>query len=128
MLASFANTAGGLVLIGSWVWMWQGVPIVVVFIGGALFIQGAYTILYAHGELEPWGDVATGALFAGEALASCVGISGLVQTILHNFNTGDFELAPALASAMMLVQALLAMSYLVLSGRLRPRTARSTRP
>ena len=127
MLASFANTAGGLVLMGSWALMWQRMPIVVGVIGGALLFQGAYTILYAHGELEPWGGVATGALFAGQALSFCVGISGLIQTILHNPRTGDIEMVPALAGAMMLVQALLAISYLLLSGRLRPRAAQSAR-
>jgi hypothetical protein len=56
MLASFANCAGGLVLIATWASMWQRVPMIVLFIGGSLLIQGLYTILYLHGELDHfWG-------------------------------------------------------------------------
>jgi hypothetical protein len=73
MLASIANCVGGLVLIATWATMWQHVPIIVLFIGGSLLIQGGYTILYLRGDLDRWGDLATGALFAGEGLAACVG-------------------------------------------------------
>src|ERR1700730_2866490 len=97
MLASIANVAGGLVLIATWATMWQRVPIIVLFIGGSLLIQGAYTILYLRGDLHGWKGVATGALFAGEALAGCVGAGGLVQGLIHNANTADGEMAPVLA-------------------------------
>lgn len=126
MLASFANAAAGLVLIATWTLMWQHIPIVAAFIGASLLIQGAYTILYVHGELGQWGDVATGALFAGQALALCVGILGVIQAILHNLNTGAVEIAPVLAGALMLVQALLTLAYLIESGLLRPRSRRSS--
>jgi hypothetical protein len=121
ILASFANCAGGLVLIGTWATMWQRVPIIVLFIGGSLLIQGAYTILYLHGELDRWRDLATGALFAGESLSAVVGAGGLIQGIAHNINNADMEMAPVLAGLLMLVQALLALLYLFLTDRLRPR-------
>jgi len=121
MLASFANCAGGLVLIGTWATMWQRVPIIVLFIGGSLLIQGAYTILYVHGELDRWRDLATGALFAGESLSAVVGAGGLIQGIAHNINNADMEMAPVLAGLLMLVQALLALLYLVVTDKLRPR-------
>jgi hypothetical protein len=122
MLASFANCAGGLVLIATWAAMPQRVPIIVLFIGGSLLIQGAFTILYLHGELDHfWGDVPTGALFAGEGLAACVGAGGLILGVLHNVNNADMEMAPVLAGLLMLVQALLALLYLFLTDRLRPR-------
>ena len=121
MLASFANCAGGLVLIGTWATMWQRVPIVVLVIGGSLVIQGGYTILYLHGELDCWRDLATGALFAGESLSAVVGAGGLIQGIAHNINNADMEMAPVLAGLLMLVQALLALLYLVVNDRLRPR-------
>jgi len=127
MLASFANTAAGLVFIATSAMMWQRVPIVMAIIGGSLLIQGAYTILYAHGELEPWGDVSTGALFAGQTLAFCVGVSGLIAAIIHNLSAGDIEMAPVIAGALMLVQALLAVAYLFQGGRLRPRIRGSAR-
>jgi hypothetical protein len=120
MLASIANCAGGLVLIATWAMMWQHVPIIVLFIGGSLLIQGAYTILYLRGDLDRWGDLATGALFAGEGLSACIGAGGLIQGIIHNINTADMEMAPVLAGLLMLVQALLALLYLWVSGRLRP--------
>lgn len=120
MLASIANCAGGLVLIATWATMWQHVPIIVLFIGGSLLIQGAYTILYLRGDLDRWGDLATGALFAGEGLSACIGAGGLIQGVIHNINTADMEMAPVLAGLLMLVQAVLALLYLWVSGRLRP--------
>ena len=120
MLASFANCAGGLVLIATWATMWQRVPIIVLFIGGSLLIQGAYTILYLQGDLDRWRDLATGALFAGEALSACVGAGGLIQGIIHNMQHDDMEMAPVLAGLLMLTQAVLALLYLVAMNRLRP--------
>jgi hypothetical protein len=121
MLASVANVAGGIVLIGTWAAMWQRVPIIVLAIGGSLLIQGAYTILYLRGDLARWGDLPTGALFAGEALSAVVGAGGLIQGVAHNINNADMEMAPVLAGLLMLVQALLALLYLLLANRLRPR-------
>jgi hypothetical protein len=121
MLASIANVAGGLVLIGTWATMWQRVPIIVLAIGGSLLIQGAYTILYLRGDLARWGDLPTGALFAGEALSAVVGAGGLIQSVAHNINNADMEMAPVLAGLLMLVQALLALLYLSLTNKLRPR-------
>lgn len=121
MLASIANVAGGLVLIGTWASMWQRVPIIVLAIGGSLLIQGAYTILYLRGDLARWGDLATGALFAGESLSAAVGAGGLIQGILHNVNNADAEMAPVLAGLLMVVQAALALLYLLMTNQLRPR-------
>ena len=121
MVASFANCAGGIVLIATWATTWQRVPPIVLFIGGSLLIQGAYTILYLHGELERWGEIPTGALLAGEGLAACVGAGGLVLGILHNINHADMEMAPVLAGLLMFAQAVLALIYLLATDRLRPR-------
>ena len=121
MLASIANCAGGLVLIATWAAMWERVPIIVLFIGGSLLIQGGYTLLYLHGDLERWGGLATGALFAGQGLAACVGAGGLVQGIIHNMKTADMEMAPVLAGFLMLAQAILALLFLLTTNRLRPR-------
>jgi hypothetical protein len=120
LLASIANCAGGLVLIATWATMWQHVPIIVLAIGGSLLIQGVYTILYLRGVLDRWGDLATGALFAGESLSAVVGAGGMIQGIAHNINNADMEMAPVLAGLLMLVQALLALLYLLLTGKLRP--------
>jgi hypothetical protein len=121
ILASIANCAGGLVLIFTWATMSQRVPIIVLFIGMSLLIQGGFTVLYLRGDLDSWGGLATGALFAGEGLAACVGAGGLIQGIIHNINNADMEMAPVLAGVLMLVQAVLALLYLFLGDRLRPR-------
>lgn len=112
ILASVANCVGGLVLIATWALMWQHVPVIVLFIGGSLLIQGAYTILYMRGDLDRWGDLATGALFAGESLSAFVGAGGLIEGIVHNINNADMEMAPVLAGSLMLAHAVLALLYL----------------
>ena len=115
MSASIANCAGGIVLIATWGLMSERVPIVVLFIGLSLLIQGAYTLLYIHGELEPWGDLATGAFFAGEGLSACVGLAMLAMGSTHNLQHDDMEMAPVLAGLLMLVQAILALLYLMMT-------------
>lgn len=120
LLASIANIAGGLVLIVTWATMWRRVPPIVLFIGGSLVIQGVYTVLYLRGDLDRWGDLATGALFAGECLSACVGAGGLIQGIVYNINNADMEMAPMLAGGLMLTQAVIALLYLLLTGSLRP--------
>lgn len=120
MLTSFANTAAGLVLIGTWATMWQRVPIIVLLIGGSLLIQGGYAILYLHGDFDFWRDLATGALFAGQALALCVGAVMLVHAILYNLSTADLEMAPVLAGFLMFAHGILSLIYLYDSDRLRP--------
>ena len=125
LIASGLNCAGGLVLIATWATMSQRVPIIVLFIGGSLLIQGVYTILYLRGDLNRWEDLSTGALFAGEGLSACVGAGGLIQGIIHNMNTADAEMAPVLAGLLMLVQAVLALVYLLVTGRLAPRLKNS---
>jgi hypothetical protein len=118
-LSSIANCAGGLVLIATWAAMWQRVPIIVLFIGSALLVQGAYTILFLNRALDSWGELAVGALFAGETLAACVGAFGLIQGIIYNNRHADMEMAPVLAGLLMLTQAGLALVYLLVSERVR---------
>jgi hypothetical protein len=120
MLASIANCAAGIVLIATWASMSERVPIIVLFIGLSLLIQGAYTILYLRGDLDHWGALATGALFAGEGLAACVGAGGLIEGIIHNIQHADMEMAPVLAGLLMLVQAILALLYLLVTNKLTP--------
>ena len=121
MLFSIANCAGGLVLIATWGAMSQRVPVIVLFIGGSLLIQGAYTLLYMHGELDRWGDLATGALFAGEGLSACVGLAMLVLGIIHNMQHDDLEMAPVLAGALLFLQAVLVLLYLLATNAFKPR-------
>ena len=120
LLASIANCAGGLVLIGTWGAMWERVPLIVLFIGTSLLIQGAYTLLYLRGTFDRWGELATGALFAGEGLAGFVGLGGLIQGIIHNIQNSDMEMAPVLAGLLMATHALLALFFLLANNKLKP--------
>ena len=120
VVASLANCAGGLVLIATWALMWQHVPLIVLFIGASLLIQGAYTLLYLRGALDRWGELATGALFAGEGLAGFVGLGGLIQGIIHNIQNADMEMAPVLAGLLMATHALLALFFLLANNKLKP--------
>jgi len=86
----------------------------------SLLIQGGYTILYLRGDLEVWGDLATGALIAGEGLSFCVGLGGLIQGVIHNIQNADMEMAPVLAGLLMVSQATLALLYLLANNRLKP--------
>ena len=122
MVASFANCAGGIVLILTWATMWQRVPIIVLFIGASLLIQGAYTIVYLQGGLSRWGELATGAFFAGEGLAGFVGLGGLVAGIIHNIEHADMVMEPVLAGLLMATHALLALFYLIANHKLTART------
>jgi len=45
----------------------------------------------------------------------------LIEGIIHNMKTADLEMAPVLAGLLMLIQALLALLYLFVTDRLRPR-------
>ena len=90
-------------------------------VGGSLLIQGAYTILYLRGDFARWGDLPTGALFAGQALSAVVGVGTLIQGVAHNINNADMEMAPVLAGLLMLAQAVLALLYLLVTDLLRPR-------
>jgi hypothetical protein len=50
-----------------------------------------------------------------------VGAGGLIQGIVYNINNADMEMAPVLAGALMLTQAVIALLYLLLTDSLRPR-------
>jgi hypothetical protein len=46
---------------------------------------------------------------------------GLIQGIIHNISNPDLEMAPVLAGLLMLGQAMLALLYLLVTDKLRPR-------
>jgi uncharacterized membrane protein len=126
ILASIANCVGGVVLIAAKAMHYGRLPIIVPFVGGLLLIQGAYTLLYLEGGLDRWGRLATSALFAGESLSVCVGVGGLIEGIAHYFDYAEWEMPPVVAGLLLLVQALLALLYLIVIDRLRAR--RDVRP
>ena len=129
MLSSFANIAGGLVLFGTWAINFatdpqHHVPPIVFAIGGSMIIQGAYTAAYLLSRWRPWGDLATGALLAGQLISGCVGLGLLLVAIFHfpRASNGGVEPGPVLAALLIGVNALLALILLVARGALKPKT------
>jgi hypothetical protein len=126
-LSSSANVLAGAVLVFTWAANAvtdprHHVPIIVFAIGTSMIIQGLYSAGYALGWWEAWGDLAAGALLAGQLIAGCAGLGMLVAGIAHNASNSDAEMAPVLAGLMIGVNALLALIVLAKSGALRPRT------
>src|SRR3954468_12643412 len=119
LFASFANCAGGLVLIA------PGRPCTNAY-PSSCFLSAprcsfrADTRFYIYRASSIAGAESPGAMFAGEGLAACVGAAGLIQGIIHNMQHDDMEMAPVLAGFLMLTQAVLALIYLVASNKLRP--------
>lgn len=121
--SSVANVLGGSVLFLTWAvnWAWdpdRHVPLVVLAIGGAMAIQGLYSIGYSLGWWNPWKEIAAGAMLAGQLISGCVGLALLVAGIAHNSSTGDTEMVPVLAGILISGNALVALALLVTSGNL----------
>jgi hypothetical protein len=124
-VSSFANVLAGAVLFVTWASNWatdpgRHVPIIVFAIGGAMMIQGLYSIGYALGWWRAWGDLAAGALLAGQLISGCVGLGMLIAAIAHNASQSDGEMVPVVAGLMFGVNALLGLVILVQSGKLSP--------
>jgi hypothetical protein len=122
-LSSFANVLGGAVLFFTWASNavsdpQHHVPIIVLAIGSSMIIQGLYSAGYTLGWWDGWGDVASGALLAGQLISGCVGLGMLVNGIAHNSASSDGEMAPVLAGVMIGVNAFLALLLLFTSGKL----------
>jgi hypothetical protein len=135
MLSSIANIAGGLVLFGTWAINFatdpqHHVPPIVFAIGGSMIIQGSYTAAYLLGRWRPWGDLASGALLAGQLISGCIGLRVLVMGIFYNerASNGGIEPGPVLAGLMIGVNALLSLILLFSSGALKPKTPARAAP
>lgn len=129
-LSSAINVAGGFVLIGAFgvnlaTDPQHHVPPIVFAIGASMLIQAVYTIGYLNGWWERWGEIATGALLAGQAISGCVGLGMVVTTILAVPERGDFEAAPLVAGLLIGVNALIALLLLLSTNALVPKITRS---
>ncbi len=132
LLSSIANIAGGLVLMATWgvnaATDPQGhVPHIVVEIGGAMLIQGLFTAGYVLGWWDDWGDLASGALLAGQLISGCAGLALLIAGIFFNARAanGGVEPAPVLAALLIGTNAFLALILLLNRGVLSPRAKTS---
>lgn len=134
LVTSLANSAAGVGL-GSLYFQHQsqeGMPILMLIVAVALFVQGAYTLAYLAGLLRRWKGLDTQLFVAGEFAAALIGSIATIQAILYNLHprNGDFEFGPLVAAILMTVQAIAGLLYALRAGLLpveheeplRPRT------
>ena len=127
-LSSCANVLGGAVLVALWgMSAISGsrpqLPFVVLAIGGAMLIQGLYSAGYSLGWWSAWGDLASGALLAGQLISGCVGFGLLMLAIFHfpRASNGGVEPGPVLAALLIGANALVCLILLVAAGALKPK-------
>jgi hypothetical protein len=72
-----------------------------------------YSGAYVSGVLKAWGDLASGALLAGQLISGCVGLGMLISGLTHVSETNDFEPAPVLAGILIGINALLSLIWLI---------------
>jgi hypothetical protein len=117
ILASIANIAAGIGLGALWFKFRQdpGMPIVVLFVGLSLLIQGGFTIGHVRGLWRQWN------LFvAGEGAAAIVGAVAILQGVLYNLHptNGDYEFGPLMAATLMCTQATIGLIFAAQSGEI----------
>lgn len=115
ILASIANLAAGLGLGGLWFKFRNdpGMPIVVLFVGLSLLIQGGFTIGHLRGLWKQWGLPSFSLFVAGEGAAALVGALAILQGVLYNLHpiNGDYEFGPLMAATLMTTQATLGLIF-----------------
>jgi hypothetical protein len=115
ILTSIANVAAGLGLCGLWFKFRNdaGMPIVVLFVGLSLLVQGGFTLGHLRGFWRQWN------LFvAGESAAALVGGVAILQGVLYNLHptNGDYEFGPLLAATLMTTQATIGLIFAARTG------------
>jgi len=124
-IISAVNIAAGAVVAGLYVSArgGGGVPVIVLFIGLALFVQGAYTVGYLRGWWSRSGGRATQLLVAGESTALLVGALGTLQGILYNLHprNGDQEFGPLMAATLFATHAVVGLVYAARNERFAAR-------
>jgi hypothetical protein len=115
ILASIVNIAAGVGLGALWFKFRHdpGMPIVVLFVGLSLLIQGGFTIGHVRGLWRQWN------LFvAGEGAAALVGAVAILQGVIYNLQptNGDYEFGPLMAATLMTTQATIGLIFAAQSG------------
>ena len=120
ILASIANIAAGLGLGGLWFKFRNdpGMPIVVLFVGLSLLIQGGFTLGHLRGVWKQWGLPSLSLFVAGEGAAALVGALAILQGVIYNLNptNGDYEFGPLMAATLMTTQATIGLIFAASSG------------
>ena len=114
-LASAVNLAAGLGLTGLYVKLRnaEDLPILVLVVGLALFVQGFYTIGYLNGWWSRLGQRATQLFVAGQCILLLAGALETVHGILYNLQpvNGDQEFGPLTAAILVGTHAALGLVY-----------------
>ena len=120
LVTSLANVSAGIAL-GSLYFRYrgnEGMPVLVLLVALALFVQGGFTLGYLAGLWRRWKSLSTQLFVAGEFAAALVGSAGTLQGVLYNLQpvNGDREYGPMTAAIFMTVQALIGLLYAVRNG------------
>jgi len=95
-----------------------------------MVIQGLYSVGYALDWWSAWGDLASGALLAGQLISGCFGLWLLITAIFHfpRASNGGVEPGPVLAALLIGANALLGLILLLAAGTLKPKTPARAAP
>jgi hypothetical protein len=124
-ITSLANIAAGIGLAIMWYVLRydDGMPIVVLFVGLSLLIQGAYTLGHIVDLWKRLGIPSFQLFVTGEVAAAIVGGVAILQGVLYNLHpiSGDYEFGPLLAATLMTTQATIGLVYAARSDGFRVR-------
>ena len=124
-ITSLANIAAGVGLAIMWYVLRydDGMPIVVLFVGLSLLIQGAYTLGHIVDLWKRLGIPSFQLFVTGEVAAAIVGGMAILQGVLYNLHpiNGDYEFGPLLAATLMTTQATIGLVYAARSDGFRVR-------
>ena len=119
---SLANVVTGVVIGSLWYKFRHdaGMPVVVLFVGLALLVQGGFSLGELAGWWKRWRSPSFQLFVMGEAFAALVGGIAILQGVLYNLHpiNGDYEFGPLLAATLMTTQAAIGLVYAARSGQL----------
>jgi hypothetical protein len=89
------------------------IPMIALFTGLALMIQGGFTIGWVGGAFDPWKEWARQLFVSGEVASVLAGGLAAVQGFLYNMHPrhGDFEFGPMTLGIFMAAQAIIGLIY-----------------
>ena len=124
-LFSMINIAAGVGLAGLYLQFRSGggVPVIVLLIGVALVVQGAFALGYLRGAGSGIRERIVQLFVAGESAAALAGLLGTLQSILYNLSpvNGDHEFGPLMAATLMATHAVVGLTYAARDERLSAR-------
>ena len=121
LTVSIIVVAFGLILSGMFLFANDGIPLIALFTGLALIIQGGFTIAYLGGALDPWKVWASQLFVSGEVASLLAGGLAFVQGFLYNMHprNGDYEFGPMGLGVFMAAHAIIGLMYASSSSAFR---------